>query len=539
MLENNSFVTILLNTMICMAAQGFNTMRLTCVLNLLIIAAGFGQAAAVEPAKLDYNSQSSYYESRSGNSQIQQRSEIRELSQPSQIVPVQALEVQQKTTNPVNNEPIPAPNAIGGHDQPSDQPAGVILLTLEAALEWTLSCNPDLVTLRQNLNVSADALAVARRFPTSLNPTVSMDVRPWVFERNTEGNIDQLATQVSVSWLQPLEFGHRTAYRTSIASAAYSQTRWTILQNELLALVQTYRLHQTGVYRHEKYRIALELADFNQRLLQVLKRQMQANQISAADVVLAEVENQTTLQHVETARQEYVLAQTELCQQIGVPRLANTVELVGRLQSPDFQASADENAFVRTALESRPEIRAARAQAAGSHDAVSLARADRIPIPSIGPVYEKNESNASFYGMALSSPIPILNAGGTMVRQRESEHHRDVVNLEQTKQKIVVQVKTAVIRCNEARRLLDQTDAITGPLQEQVARMDRLYQAGQADLVKLFQVRQRLIEAENTRLDAGWQMIQAYADLLAALGATPLVAAVPDPSTEPIMTERR
>jgi outer membrane protein TolC len=69
--------------------------------------------------------------------------------------------------------------------------------------------------------------------------------------------------------------------------------------------------------------------------------------------------------------------------------------------------------------------------------------------------------------------------------------------------------------------------------------MDRLYQAGQADLVKLFQVRQRLIEAENTRLDAGWQMIQAYADLLAALGATPLVAAVPDPSTEPIMTERR
>ncbi len=118
--------------------------------------------------------------------------------------------------------------------------------------------------------------------------------------------------------------------------------------------------------------------------------------------------------------------------------------------------------------------------------------------------------------MALSSPIPILNAGATMVRQRESEHRRDVVSLEQTKQKVIVQVKTALIRCNEARRLLAQTNAITAPLQEQVARMDRLYEAGQADLVKLFQVRQRLIEAENTRLDAVWQMIQAYADLLAA-----------------------
>ena len=48
-----------------------------------------------------------------------------------------------------------------------------------------------------------------------------------------------------------------------------------------------------------------------------------------------------------------------------------------------------------------------------------------------------------------------------------------------------------------------------------------------------------LIEAENTRLNAVWQMIQAYADLLTALGATPLVVAIPNPSYEPVTTERR
>ena len=186
------------------------------------------------------------------------------------------------------------------------------------------------------------------------------------------------------------------------------------------------------------------------------------------------------------------------------------------------------------ALSSRPEIRAAEAQAAGSHDAVLLARADRIPIPSVGPVYEKDESNVSFYGVGLSSPIPMLNTGTPLLRQRESEYHRDAVSLEQTKQKVIIQVKTAVIRCNESRRLLDKTNAITAPLQEQAARMDRLYEAGQSDLVKLFQVRQRLIEAENTRLDAVWQMIQAYADLLAALGAAPLAAVPPEPSYEPV-----
>ena len=150
--------------------------------------------------------------------------------------------------------------------------------------------------------------------------------------------------------MQPIEFGHRIAIRTSIASAAYSQTRWTILQNELMALVQTYRLHQGAVYRREKYRIAVELADFNQRLLEALKRQLQANQIPASDVVLAEVENQTTLQHVETARQEYVQAQMDLCQQIGVPQLADTVELTGSLQWPDYHEPGDEDSFVRTRL---------------------------------------------------------------------------------------------------------------------------------------------------------------------------------------------
>jgi outer membrane protein, heavy metal efflux system len=509
------------------------------VLNLLIIAAGITRAQAGEPANLNYNSQPVYCEARTSDSQNQQRQQVKDPYQASQIVPSQALIDKRIITDPNTIEPIPSPDTAGGGEQAPLPPANLTPLGLETALEWTLSCNPDLITIRQNLNVSADAVAVARRFPTSLNPTVSVTLEPWVFERGIDQTVNQLATLVSVSWSQPIEFGHRNAIRTSIASAAYSQTRWTILQNELMALVQTYRLHQGGVYRREKLRVAVQLADFNQRLLEALKRQMQANQIPASDVVLAEVENQTMLQHVETARQEYVQAQMDLCQQIGVPRLADTVELVGKLQWPDYRESGDDDAFVRTALSSRPEIRAAQAQVAGSHHAVSLARADRIPIPSIGPVYEKDESNVSFYGVGLSSPVPILNTGTPLLRQRESEYHRDVVSLDQTKQKVIVQVKTAVVRCNEARRLLDKTNAITGPLQEQAARMDRLYEAGQADLVKLFQVRQRLIEAENTRLDAVWQMIQSYADLLAALGAAPLVTAVPNPTYEPVITEQR
>ena len=68
------------------------------------------------------------------------------------------------------------------------------------------------------------------------------------------------------------------------------------------------------------------------------------------------------------------------------------------------------------------------------------------------------------------------------------------------------------------------------PIKEHVARMERLYAAGQSDLVKLLQVRQRWIESANTRLDATWQTTQTYADLLAALGGTSLLRSLPAPS---------
>jgi hypothetical protein len=65
------------------------------------------------------------------------------------------------------------------------------------------------------------------------------------------------------------------------------------------------------------------LAEFNQRLLQASKGQLEANQASAADILLAKVENQSTLQQVETSRQEYSLTLTDPLNAVGAtPQIA-------------------------------------------------------------------------------------------------------------------------------------------------------------------------------------------------------------------------
>jgi cobalt-zinc-cadmium efflux system outer membrane protein len=410
-------------------------------------------------------------------------------------------------------------------------------LSLQAALYGALTSNPDLISMRAG-NVagnvaSPEAVEVARRFPTTLNPTLWVDVRPWANERVPGGiapngryrgpSIDHKDALMYFSLRQPIELGHQTRYRYAIAKAALSQQQWTVLQAELLALVQTYRFFQTAAYRREKLGVARDLADFNDRLVKTLKRRLEAGQVTADVITLAEVEAEATRQQVAVARQDYATALTDLRNQIGTPRTAGTAEPLGEFILPTFIPEVDDQALIETALRSRPEIHAARAQVEGARAAVGLAKGDRIPTPVVGPVYERDEQGTQFFGFVYITPIPVVNNGMPLVRQREAELRRACVGLQQVQERTVAQVTAATAKWNEANRLVAETGGLTDRLKTQVGNMERLFEAGQTDLSKLLQARQRLIQLENSRLDATWQATQAQADLLTALGAPNLI----------------
>ena len=76
-------------------------------------------------------------------------------------------------------------------------PAGGQSISLQAALYGAITSNPDLVTLRQGnaLAASAEAVEVARHFPTTLNPTLWIDYRPITLVPNgTFGTISPAGT---------------------------------------------------------------------------------------------------------------------------------------------------------------------------------------------------------------------------------------------------------------------------------------------------------------------------------------------------------
>lgn len=421
---------------------------------------------------------------------------------------------------------------------------GAQSLTLQAALYGALTSNPDLIVLRQGgtqTNApSPEAVEVARRFPTALNPTLWVDYRPiTLIPPNTFGN-GLAGTRgphghnhggyyhygqqlLYLSLRQPVELGHQTTHRYHIAQAAYEQQQWNVFQAELTALVQTYRFFQTAAYNREKVRVSNELADFNDRLIEALQNRLKTGQGTAADIMLARVEARAARQQIKAAEQAYRTALTDLRNQIGIPETAGTAEPFGEFSLPPYIPPVDEEVMIREALRNRPDIQAMQAQVRGTHSAVNLAKGDRIPTPVIGPQWEMDEAGIQYIGLVLVSQLPIWNTGKPLVRQREAEHGRAIVAAEQAQQRAISQVRAAVAKWNGATDLVNNASQLTRELTREFNTVQRLFNANQTDLPRLMQARRRLIQLEISRLDAVWAATQAQADLLLALGTPALI----------------
>jgi cobalt-zinc-cadmium efflux system outer membrane protein len=427
--------------------------------------------------------------------------------------------------------------------QPRDDLASVVIppiagasINLPAALYATLSSNPDLALLRLGNPTlpSAEAVEVARHFPAALNPAVWIDYRfitliPFQAfggpgSTRPPGGFYHFGQQyILISLRQPIELGHQTTHRYRIAQAAYDRQRWTVFQAELTAIVQTYRLYQTARYRRERLKVARQLADFNEKIEKSLQVRLEANLVPAAEVVLARVESRASRQLAKAASQDYMTALTDLRNQIGIPETAGEAEPEGELELPPVIPSLNEQEFIQIALEHRPDIRAAQALVVQTNAAIDLARADRIPTPVLGPEYETDEAGLQYVGVVYIQPIPIWNSGGPLLRQREADHRRAHIALEEAKQRAVTQIRAGVARWNGAVELVNMTRGLAGGLMEGVRSLERLFNQGQTDITRLLQAQQRLIQLHNTEVDALWAATQAQADLLLAIGAMPML----------------
>ncbi len=396
-------------------------------------------------------------------------------------------------------------------------PAPALSLTLEQAITTALANNPRLIAQRLEAGVSRAQIDAASVYP--FNPVFGSAVRNARIRGDGHG-IDQ---QYTLS--QELELAGQRSKRRAEASATHDRVLWEIEWAEVGVVAQVRRLFFGAIYRRAKLELAESVATLNQQLLEVLERRFQAQQAGLADVSVGRVEARDAARRARLARSDYDAAKVELLRTLGVMGpvgLKVSGELSPASAFSDITPAIE--SLIAQAIDQRADLRGRRAEADAAIARWRLARANRLPNVSAGIDLERDESGTQFFGGTVSVPIPILNNNRGVIAQREAEYLRTAGQVTQLEAEVRQDVRAASQRYERAREVAAQNEAdIRDGLGTEVDRIEDLYAQGETDLLRVYEVRQKLNQLRDAYLDSLFEVIQAESELAAAAGQ-PLTA---------------
>jgi outer membrane protein TolC len=387
------------------------------------------------------------------------------------------------------------------------------VLTRSGAIAWALQNSPELAVVRQNRGIAAAGVVIARTYP--FNPFWQSYVLPDAGPRSA-GITNPVLVQDT--FRLDLELRGQGKFRRQAASAALSRTEWEIAFQEMTMVVRVGRAFNTYLYRQGKLRLVEETLRLQEETEKQVRRLMDLGKMNAADVLLAHADVVEGRALEGPARVALVMARQDLRRALGA--IHEDFDVTGRLEPPATPA-ADYAALAEQALGNRADLRALRLMVAEAEARIRLEIANRIPNPSIGPAYERNETSVNFMGSWLIWQLPVFNLRQGDIQQRQAERDRVVMDVRRLEVQVQQDVQTALARMKDARDWVSAFHEQTLPvLTKTLQGLEKLFEQGQpgADLVRLIDTRRRLIRARDGYLDALWELSQAQADLAFALG---------------------
>jgi cobalt-zinc-cadmium efflux system outer membrane protein len=391
------------------------------------------------------------------------------------------------------------------------------VLSLPDAVRFALERNPELATLRQQHGIAAAAIVIARTYPFNpqyfglvlgANGPESAGVTNKVFNEHY-ARID-------------LEMRHQGLHRRAAAEAALSRTDWEIATQETLMAIRVIRAFNVLLYRREKLRLANEAVQLQEQAVKQVGLLVEQGRLGRSDLPLARADVAEGHALRGLARTNVEQAANDLRRLLGDVELS--FEVTGSLETkcPHDDAAT----LTQAALEARPELHALQLAVEEADARLRLEVANRCGNPSIGPGMEYNETRAYFVGAVLACPLPCFNRRQGEILQRRAERERAVLVVQQAEVAVRMDVQAALARLRNAEAQVDTIRSETLPaLQTARETLDRLFAAGEpgVDLVRVLDIRRRLLRARDGYLDALWELSQARADLAAAVG-TPAFA---------------
>jgi cobalt-zinc-cadmium efflux system outer membrane protein len=396
---------------------------------------------------------------------------------------------------------------------PTDAIPGLQTLSLCGAVTWALENNPQLMALRQQHGIAAAAVVIARTYP--FNPL-------WenrVLANNgpeSAGITSRIATE-QLFFLE-LELRGQGGYRRQGAAAALSRTDWEIAAQELALAVRVVRAFQNVLYQQQRLRLIEETILLNEQLVQETQNLFKAGKLRSVDLILARTEVEDARSLLGPGRTALVTATAELRRALGMvdgPALI----LDGKLDAVPLVPDAA--AVTEQALQRRPDLFAHRAALEQAEAAVRLEIANRFGNPVAGPSYTYDPTRVNGIGAQINLPLPVFNTHRGQIQQRQAEQAKAGLELRQTEIQIRQDVEAALNRLAAARAAADvYRTRVLPSFQTALEGVEKLFVQGEpgVDVLRIIDMRRKLVRARDSYLGALWEVSQAQADLVAAGG---------------------
>ena len=300
------------------------------------------------------------------------------------------------------------------------------ILSLESAVAWALQHNPDLAALRGQHAIAEAGIVIAQTYPYN----------PIFYNRTTyaPGSPPDVTnhgpTQGGLFF--PLELCGQGRYRDEAAAALLTRTDWEIAYQEMLLAVRVIRAFQTVIYRQDKLKVAEDTVKLNQQVLEQARKLVELGKLRGIDLIVMRTEVEATRAAVSPARTGVAVALAELYRSLGIRGCV--LGLQGDLEGP--VVVSDCQALMPRALDLRADLRGRQVAVSEAEARRRLQVADRFGNPTIGPFYEHDQTNVSYYGVQMNLPVPIFNVRRGDVQQREAEIQRAVLDVRRTEVQI-------------------------------------------------------------------------------------------------------
>lgn len=424
-------------------------------------------------------------------------------------------------------------------------PATANALTLREALARTWETNPRLATVRESVRLLGEDIEVARALGRpSAGVTGGVNQSIDGLTRFDEGGRN---LNVGVSGNLPLYRGG--LIRSSIRAAREREEagRYDLLTIENAVLLEAVRAYE-DVRRDEA------VVELNRSNVRVLEEQLRASRdrfevgdLTRTDVAQSQARLALARGLLRAAEAQLITSREAFARVVGAP----PVDLQPPPPLGDLPATRE--AAVREALDSNPDLLAARAAERAAGEDIGVARAARRPSVSanadagytnfLGSRDEalglpsgtvNNDFSSAGVGVTLSVPLYQGGAPSARVRQAQIRRSQAMLDIANTERVVAEQATTALENLEAAR-------AIIASAEEQVAASALALEGVRAENSVGLRTILDVLDAEQELLSARVELVRARRDayvagfaLLATLGranARDLDLAVGQPAT--------